>query len=176
MEVPLGLAPFARQSRLEHALVVVAGAVAFAAGYLGGAALVFGTDALAHGGDRTPLRVAGAAGSIACWGVYGLAFVRGKGGPVLNATAYPLATATLAPTALRWTLFGPNPAALRERFGFFLFNPGLFVDAAALVVPGISAFVTVLSVWGATLDEAEIEAWQRRHLRPAFYAAFVEEE
>ena len=175
MALPLGLAPFARQSRPEHALVVVAGAVAFAAGYLGGAALFFGTDALAHGGDRAPLRVAGAAGSMACWGVYGLAFVRGKGGPVLNAAAYPLATATLAPITLRWALFGPNWAGLRERFGFFLFDPGLFVDAAALVAPGVSAFVAVLSVWGATLDQAEIEAWQCRHLRPDFRAAFLEE-
>lgn len=174
MDRPLGLAPFDGNGHGDVALVALGGVVAFLTGYAGSAVVFFGLDALAHGADRTPMRIAGAFGSIACWGFYALAFIRGKGGPVLNAAPLPAATATLAPVAFRWLVFGANWAGLRERFGFFLLRLDLFVDAVTLLVPGVAFFVAVLAVWASLLGDGEIEAWQREHLDGEFYREFVE--
>ncbi len=174
MNRPLGLAPFAGESRLDCGLVAAGGVVAFAAGYLATALLIGGLGVLDHGGDRTARRLAGAGGSVLCWSYFALAFTRARGGPVLNAVVYPVATAVLAPFALRWALFGPDWAGLRDRVGFFLFRPDLLLDAAALLVPGALTFLSLLSAWGATLSDDEIDAWQREHLREEFYDAFVE--
>lgn len=174
MQRPLGLAPFRNQTRAGHVAVVVIAAVACAVAYLGGAVALFGLGALDHGVDRTARRVAGVVASIACWSVFAAAFTRGKGGPVLNAVVYPILTVGIVPLLLRWAIFGPNWAGLRERFGFILFRPGLLVDAAALILPGLLAFASILSVWGALKGDEEVRRWQRTHLDPEFYEEFVE--
>lgn len=175
MQVPLGFASFAGETRWDCALIAAGGVLAFLVGYVGSATLLFGFDALAHGADRTPQRLAGVFGSIACWGYFAAAFMRGKGGPVLDAAVFPIAIATLAPFCFRWLVFGPDWAGLRERLGFFLFRPDLVLDAAALLLPGMVTFLGVLSVWGSQKSAAEITAWQREHLREEFSDAFVKE-
>jgi len=175
MNVPLGLAPFAGQSRTEHALVLAGGALACLIGYVGATAAFFGLAALGHGEPVGPQRVAGAFASLACWGFYALAFVRGKGGPVTNTVAYPIATVAVVPFAFRWTAFGPAWDALADRVGFFLLRPTLFVEAAVLVVPGLVLCAGVLTAWASLLGEEAVAAWQREHLSESFRAAFVEE-
>lgn len=175
MEIPLGLTPFAEQSRVEHAAVLLGGALACLAGYVGAAALLFGLGALDHGGPAGARRVAAVFASLACWGFYAAAFVRGKGGPVTDALAYPIATVAVVPFAFRWAAFGPAWDAVRDRVGFLVFRPGLFVDAAALVVPGVAFAAGLLAVWASVLGEAAVEEWQRKHLTAEFRRAFVEE-
>lgn len=175
MNVPLGLTPFVGQSRTEHALVLAGGVLACLAGYVGAAAAFFGLAALGHGEPAGPQRVAGVFASLACWGFYALAFVRGKGGPVTDVLAYPVATVTVVPFAFRWTAFGPAWGALADRFGFFLFQPALFVDAAAHLLPGLVLCAGALTAWASLLGEEAVEAWQREHLSEPFRAAFVEE-
>lgn len=175
MGVPLGLEPFTNQSRVEHALVVVGGAAACLVGYVGAASLFFGVDALGHGEPAGARRVASVFASLACWGLYTAAFVRGKGGPVRNVLAYPVATVTVVPVAFRWFAFGPDWAGIRERVGFFLFRPDLFADAGALLLPGIGFCATLLTVWASLLGEDAIREWQRRHLSSAFRDAFVDD-
>lgn len=175
MSLPIGLAPFANQSRVAHVGVLIGGALACLIGYVGAAALFFGLGALDHGAPDGPRRVASAVASLACWGFYAAAFTRGKGGPVTDAFVYPVATVALVPTAFRWVAFGPAWDAFLDRIGFFLFRPGLFVDAAALILPGIAFAVGLLSLWAARLDESAIEAWRREHLPAAFRRRFVEE-
>lgn len=174
MKRPLGLAPFRKQTRAEHVAVVLLAAIACAVAYVGAAILLFGLGALDHGVDRTARRVAGAFASVACWSVFAVAFTRGKGGPVLNAVVYPALTVGLVPLLVRWAVFGPNWAGIRRRFEFVLFRPGLLVDAAALLGPGLLAFASILSVWGALQSDEEIRRWQREHLDPEFYDQFVE--
>lgn len=175
MTLPLGLEPFVDQTRAEHAIVIVGGMVACLVGYVGAAALFFGLGALDHGAPGGPRRIASAFASLACWGVYTAAFTRGKGGPVTDVVAYPVATVAVVPFAFRWVAFGPNWEAIRDRIGFFLFRPELFVDAATLLLPGAILCIGLLSVWANSLGEAGISAWQRRHLSPAFREAFVAE-
>lgn len=174
MDRPLGLASFRKQTRAEHLAVVLLAAIACAVAYVVAAVLLFGLGALDHGVDRTARRVAGAVASIACWSVFAVAFTRGKGGPVLNAVVYPAFTVGVVPLLVRWTVFGPNLAGIRRRFEFALFRPGLLVDAAALLGPGLLAFASILSVWGALRNEEEIRRWQREHLDPEFHDRFVE--
>lgn len=176
MGVPLGFAPFANETRRTVAVVFLGGIAAFLFGYVGSAVVFFGFDALAHGADRTPIRIAGVFGSIACWGFYAIAFIRARGGPVLDAAVFPVVTATITPFAFRWLAFGPNWTGLRERFGFFLFRPDLLLDALTLLAPGTVFFATVMTVWASLLDEREIEEWKRTHLDAAFYEEFAEEE
>ncbi|SMO41973.1 hypothetical protein [Halorubrum cibi] len=175
MNLPLGLGPFADQSPRDHALVLALGALACLVGYVGSAALFFGLGALDHGGSAAPRRVASVFASLACWTVYAVAFVRGRGGPVTDVLAYPIATVGVVPFAARWLAFGPAWGALRDRIGFFLFRPDLLIDAAALVVPGIALCASLLTLWASRLGEAEVRAWQRRHLSAEFREAFVEE-
>jgi len=175
MSIPIGLSPFANQSRTTHVAVLVGGALACLIGYVGAAALLFGVGALDHGAPDGPRRVASAAASLACWGFYAAAFVRGKGGPVTDASVYPVATVAVVPTAFRWVAFGPAWDAFRDRIALFLFRPRLFVDAAVLVLPGIAFAAGLLSLWTALLDESAVEAWQREHLSAAFRREFIEE-
>lgn len=175
MNVPLGLAPFAGQSRTAHALVLVGGAVACVVGYAGAAAAFFGLAALGHGEPVAPQRVAGVFASLACWGFYAVAFIRGRGGPVTDVLAYPLATVALVPFAFRWAVFGPAWDSLADRVGFVLLRPSLFVDAAALVLPGIVLTVGVLTAWASLLGEEDVERWQREHLSEPFREAFLTE-
>lgn len=175
MSLPIGLAPFADQSRTDRAAVIVGGALACLIGYVGAAVLLFGLGALDHGSPDGPRRVASAVASLACWGFYAAAFVRGKGGPVTDAFLSPVATVAVVPTAFRWGVFGPAWDAFRDRIALFLFRPGLFVDAAALILPGLVFAAGLLAIWAARLDESGIEAWQREHLSAEFRREFVEE-
>ena len=175
MEVPLGLAPFAGQSRGEHAAVLLGGALACLVGYVGAAVLLFGLGALDHGEPAGPRRVASVFASLACWGFYAAAFVRGKGGPVTDALAYPVATVALVPFAFRWSVFGPAWGAVRDRIGFLVFQPGLFLDAAALIAPGVAFAAGLLTLWASVLGEDAVEEWQREHLSAEFRRAFVED-
>lgn len=175
MTVPPGLAPFADQSPRDQAFVLVVGALACLVGYVGSAVLFFGFAALDHGGPAAPGRVASVFASLACWGVYAVAFVRGRGGPVTDVLAYPIATVAVVPFATRWVAFGPAWATLRDRLGFILFRPALLVDAAALVVPGVVFCACLLALWASRLDETEAREWQRRTLSAEFREAFVEE-
>ncbi|MFO8114180.1 MAG: hypothetical protein R6U01_02265 [Halorubrum sp.] len=175
MEIPLGLAPFAGQSRAEHAAVLLGGALACLVGYVGAAVLLFGLEALDHGGPAGPRRVASVFASLACWGFYAAAFVRGKGGPVTDVLAYPIATVTLVPFAFRWGVFGPAWDAVRDRIGFLAFRPGLIVDAAALVAPGVAFAAGLLALWASALGEDAVEEWQREHLSEEFRRAFAEQ-
>ncbi|WP_144923566.1 hypothetical protein [Halorubrum salsamenti] len=175
MSLPIGLAPFANQSRTAHAGVLVGGALACLIGYVGAAALLFEIGALDHGAPDGPRRVASAVASLACWGFYAAGFVRGRGGPVADAFVYPVGTVAVVPTAFRWVTFGPAWVAFRDRIALFLFRPGLFVDAAALILPGVAFAVGLLALWASRLDETEIEAWQREHLSTAFRREFIDE-
>ena len=175
MALPIGLAPFANQSRASHAGVLVGGALAYLLGYVGAAVFVFELSALDHGAPDGPQRVASAGASLACWGFYAAAFVRGKGGPVTDAFVYPVVTVALAPTAFRWVAFGPAWNAFRDRIALFFFRPGLFVDAAALILPGIVFAAGLLTLWASLIDEHAIEAWQREHLSTAFRQEFIDE-
>lgn len=176
MERPLGLTSFADQRRLEHALTVVGAVVVFWLAYFGVVGAVYGElSVLAPATSVEHQRVGGVAGSIAVWTYFGIAFVRGYGGPVLNAVAYPLAIVLLAPFLGRWLLFGPDLAGLADRFvGVFVLEP--LVTAALILLPGLGAFVTVLTAWAAVLDDEDRRAWERRHLPAAFREAFVDED
>ncbi|AGB36630.1 hypothetical protein [Natronococcus occultus] len=176
MERPLGLASFVHQRRLEHALTVVGAVIVFWLAYFGAVGAVYGElSVLAPATSVDQQRVGGVAGSIAVWTYFGIAFIRGYGGPVLNAVAYPLAIVLLAPFLGRWLLFGPDLAGLTARFvGVFVLEP--LLTAALIVFPGLGAFVTVLAVWAAVLDDTDRRAWERRHLPEAFREAFVDEE
>ncbi|GAB6879934.1 hypothetical protein JCM17823_22080 [Halorubrum gandharaense] len=175
MNVPLGLHPFANQSRAEHAAVAVGGVLACLVGYVGGAVLLYDLSALDHGAPAGPRRVATVFASLACWGYYTLAFIRGKGGPVTNVLAYPFLTVTLVPFLLRWTVFGPNWEGARSRVGFFLPDLGMAVDAALAVVPGLTLCVTLITIWASVLGAEGARKWQEKYLSPAFREAFVEE-
>lgn len=159
---------FAGRSRPDQAVTVAGGAVACLVGYLGVALAVGDLSALADGGGSRRLAAAGA--GVACWGYYGLAFVRARGGPVLDAVLYPLVTVGVVPRLYRWVAFGPDAGGL---LAWSLSLEPLVLTAYA-VVPGLGAFVAVLAVWGARLDEDERRAWERRHLTPAFREAFLE--
>ncbi|WP_281195414.1 hypothetical protein [Halorubrum sp. F4] len=174
MEVPLGLAPFADQSPRDHALVLAAGALACLVGYVGSAVLFFEFGALDHGGPAAPRQVASVFASLACWGVYAAAFVRGRGGPVTDVLAYPIATVAIVPFTTRWVAFGPAWTTLRDRLGSFLFRPDLLVNAVALVVPGVAFCGCLLTLWASRLDETEVREWQQRTLSAEFREAFVE--
>ncbi len=174
MKRPLGLEPFADQSRVEHALVVAGGVLACLVGYVGAAVLLFDLGVLDHGSLAGPRRIATVLASLTCWGYYTVAFVRGKGGPVPDVLAYPAATMAVVPFAFRWIVFGPDWVGLRERFGFVIVRPEFLVDVATFLLPGMALCATLLTLWGSYLGEAELSAWQRRHLSAEFRAAFVE--
>jgi hypothetical protein len=174
METP-ALAGFAGESRLGHLLVVSLGVLAFWGGYFGAAIAFFGgIEALAPGTEIDGARRwAGAIGAMACWGAYAFAFVLARGGPVLNATLYPLLTAGLAPLAGRWLVFGPAPGELRAGLLDFSFSP--LLDALLILLFGGSFFVTLLTLWASALGEEERTEWERTNLPPEFYDEFVEE-
>lgn len=172
----MGLSAFAGETRLGHALLVLVGAAGFLAGYLGSAVLFFeGLETFAPGALRVPSLIAGAFGSLGCWGVFAVGFVRGRGGPVLNAVVYPVPIVATLPVAVRWTVFGPEIGGLLGRFGFVLFPVEVLIAAVALIVPGVVFFASLLAVWAATLDEDRRRTWQRERLSPEFYEEFVEE-
>ena len=175
MERPTALDPFVDQTPREHALVVGIGTIACAVGYVGTAVLVFDLSVLDHGGPNLPRWIASSVASLACWAVYSAAFVRGKGGPVTSALVYPVATVLVVPVAIRWLTFGPVWSTIRDRITWVFLDVGLLVTAIVLVMPGLSMFLFVLSVWGTRLDETRIREWQRRHLSAEFREAFVEE-
>jgi len=175
MGLPLGFEPFADQSRTEHVLVLVGGALACLIAYVGAAALLFGVDSLGHGEPAGPRRVAAVFASLACWGYYSVAFAVGRGGPVTNVAAYPLATVLALPLSFRWIVFGPVWGAVRERFAFVFLEPSMFVEAAALVLPGLVFCVGLLALWASRLGEEGIRDWQRTHLSPEFRDEFVDE-
>lgn len=175
MELPTALEPFADQTPREHAFTVLVGVAACVVGYVGAAVLVFDLSVLDHGGPDVPRWIAACVASLTCWAVYAVAFVRGKGGPVTSALVYPVTTVVTVPVATRWIAFGPAWNAVRERITWVLLDVGLFVDAIMLVLPGLSMFMVVLSVWGSRVGETRIREWQRRHLSAEFRDAFVEE-
>lgn len=173
MERPLGLASFDRQPRSVHALTVAVAVVVFWLGYFGSVAAVYGdVSVLAPETSIAQQRVGGIAGSVLVWTYFALAFIRGYGGPVLDAVVYPFAIVAFAPFAGRWLLFGPDVPGLFSRFvGLVVVEP--LVTTLIAVVPGIGTFVVVLSIWGAAIDDADRRDWERRHLPAEFYAAFV---
>ncbi|WP_418286700.1 hypothetical protein [Halorubrum sp. DTA46] len=175
MDLPLGFEPFAGQSRAAHAAVLVGGALACLLGYVGAAAVLFEPTALAHDAPAGSRRVAAAFASLACWGFYSAAFVRGKGGPVTNVVVSPLVTVTVLPFAYRWIVFGPAWDAIRDRVSLLYFRPSVFVDAAALVLPGLVFSAGLLTLWASLLGEEAVEKWQREHLSREFRRAFVDE-
>ncbi|MDR5672414.1 hypothetical protein AArcCO_0631 [Halalkaliarchaeum sp. AArc-CO] len=175
-QLPVGLSAFTGETRLGHALLVIVGAAGFVAGYLGCAVLFFeGLETFGPGAPRGPSLIAGAFGSLGCWGVFAVGFVRGRGGPVLNAVVYPVPIVAVLPVAVRWAVFGPEIGGLLDRFGFVLFPVEVLVSAAALILPGAVFFASLLAVWAAALDEDRRRAWQREQLSPEFYEEFVEE-
>ena len=175
MELPTALEPFVDQSPREHALTVLVGVVACAVGYVGTALIVFDLSVLDHGGPDIPRWIAACVASLACWTVYAVAFVRGKGGPVTSAFVYPATTVVVVPVAIRWLVFGPVWSAIRDRIAWVFFDVGILIDGVTLILPGVSMFMFVLSIWGGRLDEAQIREWQRRHLSAEFRDAFIEE-
>jgi hypothetical protein len=164
---------FADQSRADLAVTAAGGVAALLVGYLGVAVVLTGTPT-APPADGSAGRLATAAGSVACWGYYGLAFTRGRGGPILNAVVYPLVTVGVVPTAWRWLTVGIDPSGLVGGLVSFGFGP--IVGAVVAVGPGLGCFVAVLWAWGARLGERERREWERRHLRPAFRQEFLDEE
>lgn len=176
MNVPLGLAAFDHQSRLAHALTVVVGLLVFLVGYFGAVAAVYGdVSALGLETSVAQQRVGGAVGGILLWSYFALAFVRGYGGPALDAAAYPLAIAAVSPHVARWALFGIDPGAVVSRFvGLFVLEP--LATTLLTVVPGASAFALWLALWAATVDEADRREWERYHLPDAFYEEFVAQD
>ncbi|WP_331234583.1 hypothetical protein [Natronorarus salvus] len=173
METP-ALAGFVGQRRLDHALVIGAGVLAFWIGYFGAAVAFFGgIEALAPGtqidGAR---RWAGVVGAMACWGAFACAFVLARGGPVLDATLYPILTTGLAPIVGRWLAFGPAPGELRAGVLDLSLSP--LVDALLILLFGGSFFVTLLTLWASALGEEERAAWERENLPAEFYDEFVE--
>lgn len=175
MEVPLALRPFANQSRAEHAAVVVGGVLACLVGYVGGAVLLFSLGALDHGAPAGPRRAATVLASLACWGYYTAAFIRGKGGPLTSVLAYPFLTMSAVPFLFRWAVFGPDWDAVRSRIGFFLFNLDMIVDAVLTVVPGLAFSVTLITIWASVLGAEGAREWQEKHLSMEFREEFVEE-
>ena len=174
MERPLGMAAFARQSRLAHALTVLGALVICLLAYFGTVVAVYGDPSVvATEAAVTAQRVGGLAAGVAVWGYFALAFVRGYGGPVLNAVVYPIVIAVVAPFPARWVLFGPDLAGLADRFiGLFVFEP--LLTTALIVVAGLGVFVTILSVWAALIGEDAREDWERTHLPADFYDEFVD--
>ncbi len=165
---------FVGETRRDQVLVVLGGVLACWIGYFGAVALVYGdVSALVAGEETTdPRRVAAIGSGIVCWGYYGLAFVRARGGPVLNATIYPPITLVLAPIPARWLTFGPDPWGLVSGLFSFSFEP--LVLLALTIGPGLGGFVTILLIWSATIDPDERREWERRHLTAAFYDEFVD--
>lgn len=181
MSYPVALAPFVEQTRGEHALAVLGGGILFVLTYFGAVWVAFGDPgSLQHGPDSaTPRLFAGTIATACCWAYFGIAFIRGYGGPILNTVVYPVLVAAIAPVAARWVAFGP---AIGE-FGPRLLLPSASVliemalYAAVTVAAGIGAFTIVLLVWSsAFVSEDEQRAWERKHLDPAFRDAFVERE
>lgn len=161
------LSGFAGETRRDQALVLLGGALACLVGYVAVALLVAGDPSPAAGTGR---RAASAGASAACWGYYALAFVRGRGGPVLDTFVYPLATVGVVRTLLRVPGFEFSLGALSVRA--VLLDP--LLSAAAALLPGIACFTLVLWVWGARLDEDGRQEWIRQHLTEAFRTEFVE--
>lgn len=174
MNRPTGLDPFVTQSRLEHALTVVGAVAICLLAYFGAVVAVYGElSILALEANVTAQRVGGVAAGVAVWGYFGIAFVRGYGGPVLNSLPYPLVIVLVTPFLARWALFGPDVPGLISRFvGLFVLEP--LVTAAIVVAPGLSLFVTILTIWASTIGEDARKAWEREHLTAAFYEEFVD--
>lgn len=175
MGLPPGFAPFTNQSRLTHAGVVIGGALACLGGYVGAAELLFGADALAYDEPASGHRIGAVFGSLACWGFYTVAFIRAKGGPVTNIVIFPISTVAVVPFAYRWIVFGPVWESIRARIAFIFFRPGVFIDAAALILPGLAFSAVLLAVWSSRLGEEGVRAWQRENLSVEFRREFVDE-
>ncbi|UTF54399.1 hypothetical protein [Natronosalvus rutilus] len=176
MNRPLGLDPFATQSRRAHALTVLGGIAVCLLAYFGAVAAVYGDlSVLTLESNIGAQRVGGAVAGVAVWTYFSLAFVRGYGGPVLNVLPYPVAVVVLAPFPARWLLFGPDVSGLRSRFvGFFVFEP--LITTGIAVLPGLAACTVVLTAWASLIGDEARERWERRHLTREFYDAFVDVE
>lgn len=175
--VPLGFAPFADESHVDQVGVVGLGVLGFLVGYLGSAVIFFdGLATVAPMAPRPPALLAGVFGSIGCWGIFALAFIRGRGGPVLNALVYPIVIVAVVPVVLRWILFGMDIDRVLAGVEFVFFPVDAFVSAGALILPGVVFFGSMLAIWSARLDSDERRAWQREQLSVEFYEAFVAEE
>lgn len=176
MQRPLGLASFDHQSRLIHVLTALGGVVVFWLAYAGAVVAVYGD--LSVVGPETAIgeqRVGALAGGVAVWTYFGLAFVRAKGGPVLDALVYPFAIVAGVSHGGRWLLFGFDAGDAFDRFiGILVFEP--LLTTAVAVIPGLGAFVTILTIWAWLIGEEDRREWERCHLTEAFYREYVAQE
>lgn len=162
---------FAGRTRRDQMLTVLGGMLACLAGYVGAAVFVAGDLSVLADGSWGRVALAGA--SVACWGYYALAFVRARGGPVLDALLYPMLTVGIAPTLLRWLVVGPDPGRAVEGLVSLSLDP--IVTVAFAILPGIGWFGVILAIWSSRLDESQRREWERVNLTPAFRGAFVED-
>jgi len=164
---------FVGQRGRDQALTVAGGGLACLAGYLAAATLLAGDVSAVAADGGWARRFAAAGAGVACWSYYVAAFVRGRGGPVLDAVLYPLVTVGVVPTLWRLLAAGDAGGLLG---GWLSLSLAPLVLAAFAVVPGVGAFLTLLALWAARLDEAARREWEQRHLTPSFRAAFLEED
>lgn len=174
MERPRGLDGFANQSRVAHLATVVGGIIVCLVCYFGAVYLVYAdVSILASEAEIAPQRIGGVAAGIGVWTYFGLAFVRGYGGPMLNTIPYPVFITLVTPFPARWALFGPDFVGLRDRFvGLLIVEP--MVTALLVVVPGFGVYVTILALWAWRIDEETRREWMETHLTPRFYDAYAD--
>ena len=162
---------FAGRTRGQQMLTAFGGIIACLLGYAGATALVYGDlSILADEGVARRIALGGA--SVACWSYYAVTFIRGRGGPVLNALLFPLLTVGIVPTLSRGVLFGPDVTGLLG--GLFSLSLEPLVLVAFAVVPGVGWFVMILTVWSVRIDNDQRRDWERRHLTEPFRDEFLD--
>lgn len=157
---------FRRQSRVGHLIVVLSGLGVWMATYAMQLSMVGGIGFSAAGG---PEAIAARQASIpiattVCWLWFSLAFMLGKGAPLLNVTLYPLGALLFGPYLTAWAVAGRIPPDMfmtvmptSGRFvvlTFMFFAPGFLLSLLVLgVFLGVKTFVT-----------GNIDAWEGKHM------------
>ena len=136
------VAPFADGSPLVHALTVLAGGVAWAAGYL----------SLGASGRTLAL----VAGGLACGVVLGVGFTRALGGPALNLTA-SLVWPSICAGAV--AVSGGFPVERLVGYGF----------VAGLLLPSFGVTLGSMLAWFSVLGVENIDDWTRRNYPASFF-------
>lgn len=158
---------FRRQSRVGHALTVLAGLGIWMATYWLHLSIVGGgvEQAAAGGADARAARRAGVqVASVGCWLWFAVAFVLGKGGPGLNLSLYPIGALVVGPYVSALAFVGRLPpemfttaSPVSARFvavAVAVFAPGFVLS---LVVVGGFFLVSVFAL-------GTFEAWSERHM------------